>query len=224
MRSRPDTHRAMPWSIFSFSSCGIFGRSGYQSFSLGMAPLSGFGAHPLASRWYRLGRFIWSHGRRFYNFQGLRTFKNKFDPVWEPRYLAASGAVRNLSRAGRHRDAGQRRRRATDRIAAPTRRQGATTRRAGERPLSGSRGFVFQLPSGPSRSTPAIWERCTSSILTGPCMAWWCCSRIPRAGLRPRTKSPRLWRGPAVWSLASTYLPIFAGSTRIIPAQSATMR
>ena len=56
-----------------------------------MTPLSGFGAHPLASRWHRLARFLWSHGRRFYNFQGLHAFKGKFAPVWEPRYLAASG-------------------------------------------------------------------------------------------------------------------------------------
>ena len=38
-----------------------------------------------------MGRIIWSLGRRFYNFQGLRTFKRKFDPGWEPRYLATSG-------------------------------------------------------------------------------------------------------------------------------------
>jgi hypothetical protein len=56
-----------------------------------MAPLSGFGVHRLASRGHRLGRFIWSHGHRFYNFRGLRTFKGKFGPVWEPRYIAASG-------------------------------------------------------------------------------------------------------------------------------------
>ena len=31
--------------------------------------------------------------REFYNFQGVRTFKNKFDPYWEPRYLAVSGAL-----------------------------------------------------------------------------------------------------------------------------------
>jgi phosphatidylglycerol lysyltransferase len=64
---------------------------GYRSFSLGMVPLSGFNTHRLAPRWHRLGRLIWSLGRSFYNFQGLRTFKGKFDPVWEPRYLAASG-------------------------------------------------------------------------------------------------------------------------------------
>jgi hypothetical protein len=38
-----------------------------------------------------LARFLWSHGRRFYNIQGLHAFKGKFAPAWEPRYLAASG-------------------------------------------------------------------------------------------------------------------------------------
>ena len=91
MRSRPDTASGYAMEYLFIRLLRHFRESGYQSFSLGMAPLSGFGAHPLASRWYRLGRFIWSHGGRFYNFQGLRTFKNKFHPVWEPRYLAASG-------------------------------------------------------------------------------------------------------------------------------------
>jgi phosphatidylglycerol lysyltransferase len=66
-------------------------KQGYHNFSLGMVPLSGFNTHRLAPRWHRLGRLIWSLGRSFYNFQGLRTFKGKFHPVWEPRYLAASG-------------------------------------------------------------------------------------------------------------------------------------
>ncbi len=56
-----------------------------------MAPLSGLRPAPLSSRWHWLGSFIWRHGDRFYNFQGLRVFKGKFNPVWEPRYLAASG-------------------------------------------------------------------------------------------------------------------------------------
>jgi phosphatidylglycerol lysyltransferase len=64
---------------------------GYAAFSLGMVPLSGLHTHRLAPSWHRIGRLIWSLGRRFYNFQGLRTFKGKFDPDWEPRYLAASG-------------------------------------------------------------------------------------------------------------------------------------
>jgi len=64
---------------------------GYRSFSLGVAPLSGLAEHRLAPRWHRVGRLIWTYAHNFYNFQGLRTFKNKFDPIWEPRYLAASG-------------------------------------------------------------------------------------------------------------------------------------
>ncbi len=65
----------------------------YETLSLGMAPLSGFEPWPLSSRWHRLGALIWRHGNMLYNFQGLRLFKGKFSPVWEPRYLAASGTV-----------------------------------------------------------------------------------------------------------------------------------
>lgn len=68
-----------------------FREQGYRTFSLGTLPLSGFSARRLAPNWHRLARVIRSLGRRYYNFQGLRTFKGKFDPAWEPRYLAASG-------------------------------------------------------------------------------------------------------------------------------------
>jgi phosphatidylglycerol lysyltransferase len=70
-----------------------FKEQSYGSFSLGVAPLSGLRTHRLAPRWHRLGRLIWAYGRRFYNFQGLRTFKNKFHPEWQPRYLAAPGSL-----------------------------------------------------------------------------------------------------------------------------------
>ena len=66
---------------------------GYRSFNLGMAPLSGMARHRLASRWQRLLDFIARRGRRFYNFEGLRRYKAKFAPVWEPRYLVAPGGV-----------------------------------------------------------------------------------------------------------------------------------
>jgi phosphatidylglycerol lysyltransferase len=56
-----------------------------------MAPLSGFEHHRLAPLWNRLGAMLFRHGEHFYNFQGLRAFKEKFDPVWEPRYLASAG-------------------------------------------------------------------------------------------------------------------------------------
>ena len=67
---------------------------GYRRFALGMAPLSGFEHSPVASLWNRLGAFLYEHGEAVYNFQGLRAYKEKFDPVWEPHYLAYPGGLR----------------------------------------------------------------------------------------------------------------------------------
>ena len=67
---------------------------GYRHFVLGMAPLSGFEASSAASLWNRLGAFIYEYGEAIYNFQGLRAFKAKFHPEWEPHYLAYPGGLR----------------------------------------------------------------------------------------------------------------------------------
>ena len=67
---------------------------GYRHFALGMAPLSGFEDSPLATLWHRLGAFLYEHGEAVYSFQGLRAFKEKFNPRWEPRYLAYPGGLR----------------------------------------------------------------------------------------------------------------------------------
>lgn len=67
--------------------------SGYTRFSLGMAPLSGLEGGPLAPLWARLGGAVYRYGEHFYNFQGLRAYKAKFDPVWEPRYVASPGGL-----------------------------------------------------------------------------------------------------------------------------------
>ncbi len=66
---------------------------GYHWFNLGMAPLSGLEARPLAPFWNRLGAMLFRHGEHFYNFQGLRQYKEKFDPVWQPKYLASPGGL-----------------------------------------------------------------------------------------------------------------------------------
>ena len=73
-----------------------FQAQGYRRFGLGMAPLSGMAQHPLAPRWHRMGRLLFAHGEHFYNFQGLRAFKEKFGPQWEARYLAAPGGLTPL--------------------------------------------------------------------------------------------------------------------------------
>ena len=62
-------------------------------FNLGMAPLSGLEDHALAPLWSRLGAFVFRHGEHFYNLQGLRRYKEKFDPKWEPRYLASPAGL-----------------------------------------------------------------------------------------------------------------------------------
>jgi phosphatidylglycerol lysyltransferase len=56
-----------------------------------MAPLSGIEARELSPAWNKMATLLFRHGDRFYNFEGLRDYKNKFDPVWSPRYLAAPG-------------------------------------------------------------------------------------------------------------------------------------
>lgn len=66
---------------------------GYESFSLGVAPLSGLDDHPLAPIWNRVGNALFSHGEHFYNFEGLRHYKNKFHPEWEPVYLLYPGGM-----------------------------------------------------------------------------------------------------------------------------------
>ena len=67
---------------------------GYRRFALGMAPLSGVEASPVAPLWNRIGAFLFEHGEGIYRFQGLRAYKDKFDPVWEPHYLAYVGGMR----------------------------------------------------------------------------------------------------------------------------------
>ncbi len=86
MRYLPESPRGIMEYIFiQFMLWGKQG--GYQWFNLGMAPFSGFEAHRFSPLWSRLGAFVFRHGEHFYNLQGLRQYKEKFDPLWEPKYL-----------------------------------------------------------------------------------------------------------------------------------------
>ncbi len=79
---------------FLLVECILYAKSqGYQWFNLGMAPLSGLEEHPLAPAWHKVGRLVQRYGENFYHFEGLRRFKEKYQPVWRPRYLAAPGGV-----------------------------------------------------------------------------------------------------------------------------------
>jgi phosphatidylglycerol lysyltransferase len=65
----------------------------YRRFSLGIAPLSGIAGRRLAPAWARAAALVFNHGERFYGFRGLRAYKEKFDPDWEPRYIAGPGGI-----------------------------------------------------------------------------------------------------------------------------------
>jgi phosphatidylglycerol lysyltransferase len=68
-------------------------REGFVRFNLGMAPLSGIEGGQAAPLWNRFAAMFYEHGGRFYNFQGLRLYKEKFHPRWEPRYIASPGGI-----------------------------------------------------------------------------------------------------------------------------------
>ncbi len=92
MRYRAGAHPGL--MEFLFVELFLWGKGeGYRWFNLGMAPFSGLEGHALGPLWNRLGALLFRHGEEFYNFQGLRRFKDKFDPVWDPRYLASPGGV-----------------------------------------------------------------------------------------------------------------------------------
>ena len=66
---------------------------GYAWFNLGMAPLAGLKSHTHASAWSKVGAFVFRHGEHFYQFEGLRKYKDKFYPAWQPRDLVTSAGL-----------------------------------------------------------------------------------------------------------------------------------
>ncbi len=90
MRYRPDGTRGL--MDFLFVELILWGQGeGYRWFNLGMAPLSGIESRKLSPLWNKFAAILFEHGDRFYSFEGLHDYKEKFDPVWAPKYLAARG-------------------------------------------------------------------------------------------------------------------------------------
>jgi len=81
-----------PKNIMDFLFVELFewGRAqGYQAFDFGAAPLAGLEDRPLAPIMSRVGRLLFERGEEIYNFRGVRRYKDKYDPLWQPRYIAA---------------------------------------------------------------------------------------------------------------------------------------
>jgi phosphatidylglycerol lysyltransferase len=91
MRSRSDGPRVMDFLITSLLLEAK--RLGYQRFNLGMAPLASVGEQQGAHIRERLARVIFERGEHWYNFQGVRFYKQKFNPDWLPRYMAYPSAA-----------------------------------------------------------------------------------------------------------------------------------
>jgi phosphatidylglycerol lysyltransferase len=74
---------------YMFTELLLWGKSqGYKWFNFGMAQFSGLEDRQLAPLWSQAGAFLFRHGEHFYNFQGLHEYKDKFAPVWQPKYIA----------------------------------------------------------------------------------------------------------------------------------------
>ena len=92
MRFRKDAPKGI--MEYLFVELMLYGHDqGFKWFNLGMAPLSGLESRVLAPTWQRIGTFVFRHGEHFYNFEGLRAYKEKFDPEWRPKYLASPGGL-----------------------------------------------------------------------------------------------------------------------------------
>ncbi len=79
---------------FLFTELLLWGKQqGYQLFNLGMAPMSGLTDRALVPFWTKLAKTVYKKGNKFYNFQGLRRYKDKFNPRWEAKYLICYGGL-----------------------------------------------------------------------------------------------------------------------------------
>jgi phosphatidylglycerol lysyltransferase len=89
-------HPQAPKLTMEFMMIGLilhYKSHGYGRFSLGMVPLSGLQPRRGAPLAQRLGSMVFRRGEQLYNFQGLRRFKDKFQPDWEPRYMAVPAGL-----------------------------------------------------------------------------------------------------------------------------------
>ncbi len=92
MRFTPEA----PPNVMQFLFIALMERlkaEGTASFSLGMAPLAGLEVKYGARLWNRFGSVLFKYGGAFYNFAGLRAFKQKFGPDWRSRYFAVPGSL-----------------------------------------------------------------------------------------------------------------------------------
>ncbi|CAN5327195.1 hypothetical protein BH11CYA1_BH11CYA1_21370 [soil metagenome] len=73
---------------------------GFKYFSLGLAALAGVGDEPDDSLEEKALHQVYEHLNRFFSYKGLRSYKEKFNPAWEERFLIYEGGPPGLVKAG----------------------------------------------------------------------------------------------------------------------------
>jgi phosphatidylglycerol lysyltransferase len=92
MRQLPDAPNGT--MEYLFIELMLWGKAqGFHWFNLGMAPLRGMQTRDSAPMWHKVSSWVARHGEHLYNFEGLRRYKEKFDPVWRPKFLACPGGL-----------------------------------------------------------------------------------------------------------------------------------
>ena len=86
MRHRADVESGAMDFLF-ISMFQHFKERKFDGFNLGLSVLSGVGDAPSDNRLEKGLHYLSEHMERFYGFQGLHAYKDKFHPCWEPRYL-----------------------------------------------------------------------------------------------------------------------------------------
>ena len=97
MRHRSGLPHGMMDYLFQELFC-VLRDEGYRTFDLGLAPLAGVGEQPDSSTEEKVVRLVFERLERFFPFEGLRTYKSKFEPTWEDRYLVYQGGPAGLVR------------------------------------------------------------------------------------------------------------------------------
>ncbi|EDY84234.1 conserved hypothetical protein [Verrucomicrobiia bacterium DG1235] len=64
---------------------------GFTFFDLRVAPLSGISVGNAVPFAHKLLDLVFNHGENFYGFRGIRSYKDRFNPEWEPIYVASPG-------------------------------------------------------------------------------------------------------------------------------------
>ena len=94
--------RTSPGNINDFLMQNFISRlaeQGVKRLNMGLAPLAGLKKEDTQHGAIdAVMTFVYSNGNRFYSFQGLKKFKDKYEPNWQDRYIVYRGGLRGFSK------------------------------------------------------------------------------------------------------------------------------